>query len=203
MIYDPKIHHRRSIRLPGYDYSQAGAYFVTICTHGREWLFSEIVNGEMRLNQFGVIVQSTWNDLENHVSGIELGTFTMIIVNAWYVHDVDGYIYSLRARAYIGRGSAAEKLAFLQQLANIDYLIARPFKIPKRYWIEGNPVTHKSVLDIYGAGALFEDIFKALNNALPSQTPFEISSKPLICVTPLLGSDDGSIRPHFSSKVRR
>lgn len=36
MKYDPQIHHRRSIRLPGYDYSQPGAYFVTICTYNRE-----------------------------------------------------------------------------------------------------------------------------------------------------------------------
>ncbi|MCR4417999.1 MAG: transposase, partial [Ignavibacteria bacterium] len=39
MKYDPSKHHRRSIRLKGYDYSQAGAYFVTICTHNRQCLF--------------------------------------------------------------------------------------------------------------------------------------------------------------------
>ena len=40
MPYDPQHHHRRSIRLHGYDYAQAGAYFVTICTHMRQHLFS-------------------------------------------------------------------------------------------------------------------------------------------------------------------
>lgn len=53
MKYDPAKHHRRSIRLQGYDYSQAGAYFVTICTWQRECLFGEIVNGEMQLNPWG------------------------------------------------------------------------------------------------------------------------------------------------------
>ena len=48
MKYNPDIHHRRSIRLKGYDYSQAGAYFVTICTHDRECMFEEIVDGEMQ-----------------------------------------------------------------------------------------------------------------------------------------------------------
>jgi putative transposase len=60
MPYDPQKHHRRSIRLQGYDYSQAGAYFITFCTHQRECLFGEIVNGQMQLNQFGVIVAEEW-----------------------------------------------------------------------------------------------------------------------------------------------
>ena len=57
MVYDPKRHHRRSIRLRGYDYAQAGAYFVTIVTQGRECLFGQVVNGEMRLNDAGRIAQ--------------------------------------------------------------------------------------------------------------------------------------------------
>lgn len=52
--------NRRSIRLQGYDYSQAGAYFVTLCTQDRECLFGEIVNGEMRLNEAGRVVAHEW-----------------------------------------------------------------------------------------------------------------------------------------------
>jgi hypothetical protein len=48
-----KNHHRRSIRLPGYDYTQPGAYFITICTLNRECLFGEIANGEMVMNEMG------------------------------------------------------------------------------------------------------------------------------------------------------
>ena len=58
--YDPTKHHRRSIRLPGYDYTQPGAYFVTICTHNREPLFGHVVNGEMVLNAWGRIVWEEW-----------------------------------------------------------------------------------------------------------------------------------------------
>jgi putative transposase len=50
-------HHRRSIRLKGYDYSQAGAYFVTIVAWQREMLFGEIVDGEMKLNRHRYIVR--------------------------------------------------------------------------------------------------------------------------------------------------
>ncbi|MFA6522441.1 MAG: transposase [Patescibacteria group bacterium] len=48
--------HRRSIRLQGYDYSEDGAYFLTICTKDRECLFGAIEHGIIRLNQFGNIV---------------------------------------------------------------------------------------------------------------------------------------------------
>jgi len=60
MKYNPDIHHRQSIRLKDYDYAQAGAYFVTICTQGRECLFGEIKNGEMELNGYGEVVKSEW-----------------------------------------------------------------------------------------------------------------------------------------------
>jgi REP element-mobilizing transposase RayT len=53
-------HGRRSIRLKDYDYSQQGAYFVTICTKNRECLFGEIIDGAVRLNEIGVIIRDQW-----------------------------------------------------------------------------------------------------------------------------------------------
>ncbi|MBN2730593.1 MAG: hypothetical protein JXR53_15320 [Bacteroidales bacterium] len=73
MNYNPKIHHRRSIRLQGYDYSQAGAYFITVCTSKRECLFGEILNGEMHVNPYGKIVDQCWLDLPNHYENVQLG----------------------------------------------------------------------------------------------------------------------------------
>ncbi|MDY7049890.1 MAG: transposase [Microcystis panniformis WG22] len=60
MTFDPEKHHRRSIRLRNYDYSQPGAYFVTICTYQKQPWFGEIKNGQMYLNQFGKIVADEW-----------------------------------------------------------------------------------------------------------------------------------------------
>jgi hypothetical protein len=57
MRFDPDKHHRRSIRLKGHDYAQPGAYFVTVCTHGRMSLFDHVVNGEVRLNDAGEIAR--------------------------------------------------------------------------------------------------------------------------------------------------
>ncbi|HEY9771920.1 MAG TPA: hypothetical protein V6C71_26045 [Coleofasciculaceae cyanobacterium] len=60
MKYNPDRHHRRSLRLPGYDYSQPGAYFVTICAYQRQCLFGEIIDGQMILNQYGAIIAETY-----------------------------------------------------------------------------------------------------------------------------------------------
>jgi len=78
MPYDPQKHHRRSIRLKGYDYSQSGAYFVTIVTQNRERLFGEIVNGSMVLNNAGKMVEKWWYELNNKFPNIKLdGHITM------------------------------------------------------------------------------------------------------------------------------
>jgi REP element-mobilizing transposase RayT len=66
MPYDPQIHHRRSIRLKGYDYTQAGAYFVTMVTYQRESLFGDIVDGEVCLSAVGKIVWAVWSRLPAH-----------------------------------------------------------------------------------------------------------------------------------------
>jgi len=60
MKYNPEIHHRRSIRLKGYDYSYEGWYFVTICTRNYLQLFGKIENGEMMANDAGRLVEQQW-----------------------------------------------------------------------------------------------------------------------------------------------
>ncbi|MGF1614694.1 MAG: hypothetical protein ACFCVA_12530 [Gammaproteobacteria bacterium] len=83
--YDPAIHHRHSIRLQGYDYSQAGAYFVTVCTQKRECLFGEIVNGNMRLNDAGRMVQAVWDEIPAHYPDIDIDAF---IVMPNHIHGI-------------------------------------------------------------------------------------------------------------------
>lgn len=64
MKYNPYIHHRKSIRLKGYDYSQAGLYFITLCCQDRAPLFGHIENGKMILNSFGEIALTEWYHTE-------------------------------------------------------------------------------------------------------------------------------------------
>jgi len=72
MTYNPDIHHRRSIRLHEYDYSFAGAYFVTLCAFQRECLFGEIVDGAIRLNGMGTMVRDEWLKTAEHFPAISL-----------------------------------------------------------------------------------------------------------------------------------
>jgi len=76
--YNRDIHHRRSIRLKGYDYFRAGGYFVTICARDRECLFGEIMNGEMRPNEFGRIVRDEWVRSAEIRAEIELGEYVVM-----------------------------------------------------------------------------------------------------------------------------
>ena len=85
MSYDPNKHHRRSIRLRGYDYSQKGIYFVTVCTQNREHLFGKIEKGVMQMNDAGQMVEFTWADLPNHNPHIVLDEF---VVMPDHVHGI-------------------------------------------------------------------------------------------------------------------
>ncbi len=78
MTYNRDIHHRRSIRLRGYDYSSIGAYFVTICVHERQCLFGDIVDGEMWLNDFGNIIATEWMRLTELRPDIETGEYVVM-----------------------------------------------------------------------------------------------------------------------------
>ena len=78
MNYDKYKHYRCSIRLRGYDYSQAGAYFVTICTQGRECLFGDVVDGEMRLNDAGQMVLDVWHKIPEHFPNADVDEFVVM-----------------------------------------------------------------------------------------------------------------------------
>ncbi len=77
--------HRRSIRLRGYDYTRAGAYYVTVCTHDRLSLFGGVVNGVMVSNAMGDIVQRCWDGIPNHMSMVVCDAF---VVMPNHVHGI-------------------------------------------------------------------------------------------------------------------
>lgn len=67
--YDPYKHHRRSLRLKGYDYSGGGLYFITVCVRARETLLGDVVGGEMRSNGAGDVVRACWETLPDRFLG--------------------------------------------------------------------------------------------------------------------------------------
>ncbi len=78
MEYDPRMHHRRSVRLKGYDYARPGSYFVTVCTHQRELLFGEVIEGLMRRNALGDLVHAEWYATERIRREIRLDAFIIM-----------------------------------------------------------------------------------------------------------------------------
>jgi putative transposase len=91
MPLDPALHHRRSIRLRGYDYAQPGEYCLAICTRGRRHLFGEIVEGEMVLNPAGKMVEHRWSILTRQFSSIRVDEFAVM------PNHLDGIIVVVRA----------------------------------------------------------------------------------------------------------
>ncbi len=76
--YNPNKHHRRSIRLKGYDYSQEGLYFITICVKDRECLFGKIENNEMILNDAGKMLNKWWKKIPEKFPDIELDVYQIM-----------------------------------------------------------------------------------------------------------------------------
>ena len=74
----PAHPNRRSIRLPAYDYTRPGAYFITLVTAGRQCLFGEILDGEMSTNAAGKIVQREWEDIPRRFRFLELDAFVVM-----------------------------------------------------------------------------------------------------------------------------
>lgn len=69
---------RKKQRLPEFDYSTPGAYFVTICVQGMEYRFGEVCGGDMVLNVAGMTAQKCWLDLPNHYSNCSLDEFVIM-----------------------------------------------------------------------------------------------------------------------------
>ncbi len=93
--FDPQKHHRRSIRLPGFDYSSEGAYYVTIVTYHRDCLFGEIVNKEMILNDLGKIADECWRAVPEHFPFVELGAYVIM------PNHVHGIIFIRNDESYV------------------------------------------------------------------------------------------------------
>jgi len=78
MTCNPDIHNRRSIRLKDYDYSQAGAYFVTICTKDKECLFGNIIEGKMQCNNYAERAVEYWQTIPRHFSDTGIDEFVFM-----------------------------------------------------------------------------------------------------------------------------
>jgi len=115
MAYNPDKHHRRSIRLRGYDYSQPGAYFITICTHDRDCLFGDVIDGVMDLTPYGRIVSDEWHRTEMVRPNVVLDAF---VVMPNHVHGIIGIVESNDERGDVShRGDVSQRRRGVLQYA--------------------------------------------------------------------------------------
>lgn len=73
-----KNRNRQTIRLRGYDYSQPGVYFITICTKNRECIFGKIAGNKIHLSPAGLIVVEEWLNMAETCSDIELDSWVVM-----------------------------------------------------------------------------------------------------------------------------
>lgn len=92
MTDSARARHRRSLRLQGYDYAQAGAYFVTICTQDRACLFGEVVDGKMLLNDAGQATEQCWRAIPDHFPHVVLDAFVVMPNHVYGILFIDGSV---------------------------------------------------------------------------------------------------------------
>lgn len=115
MKYNPNFHHRRLIRLKGYDYSQAGLYFITLLVKHREHLFGRIKNGIMCLNEYGAIAYNEWLRTPTLRPNVSLGELVVmpnhlhgiIVIN----HRFDEHVLETPAHEAVRASTILEPLA--------------------------------------------------------------------------------------------
>lgn len=88
--YNPLIHHRRSIRLKGYDYTQEGLYFITICCFENKHLFGKIMDGVMVLNEAGRVTERCWEEIPEHFEDVVLHAFVIMPNHVHGILEIEG-----------------------------------------------------------------------------------------------------------------
>jgi putative transposase len=148
MGYDPGKHHRRSIRLAGYDYSLAGAYFVTIITHNKVSRFGKVIAGEMHLNRLGEITERKWLELESRFPFLKLDEYVLM---PNHLHGI--LVITCKGAAGSSRDTGNEDAQLrpsgqqkLEIAANSLAVIVRSYKSSVSRWFNGNRFYHGETL---------------------------------------------------------
>ena len=153
MKYHPDKHHRRSIRLNGYDCRQSGAYFVTICTNNHENIFGNVDEGKMELNVAGDMVHKWWNRLSEKYPNIELDEYIImpnhihgiIIINGKNivgVQNIGGYDVGVQDFEPL-QSTQSQKNEYQKIIPGSIGSIIRGFKIGVTKWFRHNTNMHK------------------------------------------------------------
>jgi REP element-mobilizing transposase RayT len=131
VVFHPDRLPRRSIRLQEYDYTNEGAYFVTICTHQREPLFGAIADGDVILTQIGAIVDECWSAIPDHFPAVELDAYVVMPNHLHGIVIITQHAANVGARHAVPLQSRPEPTpvqAFGKPISGSLPMIVRSFK---------------------------------------------------------------------------
>ena len=140
MKYNPQIHHRKSIRLKGYDYSLAGLYFITICCQDRECRFGKIENDKMILNRLGKIADECWLEIPKHFPNVILHEY---VVMPNHVHGIielvnDDNVVGVENFQPLQHHNESQRNEFQKMIPRSIGSIVKGFKIGVTKWFRIN-----------------------------------------------------------------
>jgi len=156
MKYNPHIHHRRSIRLKGYDYSQTGAYFITICCHNRMLRFGTVevlgpdnMDVQMILNDFGQTAYNEWAKLPERFLNVELDVFQIMPNHMHGIIILNDVVGATLAVAQDNTGNDNDVIGATLAVAqdntgNDNDIIGPPLRLPK--------ITQAMIMQTIGQG---------------------------------------------------
>jgi putative transposase len=134
--YNPKIHHRRSIRLKNYDYAQDGAYFATICAQNKEYMFGNIIDGKMVLNSAGEMIKKWLLELKNKFKNIELDEY---IIMPNHIHGIiiietsSVGAQNVGAQDFVPLRQRVQNFASMQQSQNVGVQDFKPLRCENKF----------------------------------------------------------------------
>jgi len=149
MSFDPKIHRRRSVRLKNYDYSQNGAYFVTICCAEKKCFFGKIEEGKMILNEGGKIAEQCWKQIPEHFPQVFVDCF---VVMPNHVHGIVVIENGNPETGIVGAQNFVPKTNFLTKTNSKRAEDFLPLQTPKSQFQKIIPRSLSSIVRGYKIG---------------------------------------------------
>ncbi|MEI8166562.1 MAG: transposase [Chloroflexales bacterium] len=115
MPYNPTKHHRRSIRMPGYDYTQPGVYFVTICTQDRAPILGSLESASVTLSPIGHLVDRCWCALPQHFLRVVLDALVIMPDHLHGIITIGAALNTLTPSSALLNGTRPDSLAAVIQ----------------------------------------------------------------------------------------
>ena len=150
--YNPFIHHRRSIRLKGYDYAQEGLYFITICCFENKHLFGKIMDGVMVLNEAGKVAENCWLEIPEHFKDIVLHDFVIMPNHVHGILEIEGAKKGNEFENKNNMKGAKDFSSVRKSPSRTVGSVVRGFKIGVTKWMRQNSeiinVWHRNYYDV-------------------------------------------------------